>query len=174
MTSGTSSLALKGYLEISKEYAADAAKMSEFIGKEEQVANTIERQITFTKEYEGHLGVHAPVWHDCRTLVDTAVTQVSLGKVLAKNVFLRVLKFLRILSSSRSFITWWRMRCGMAGKLRPSGFPCRMPVIYLSLSARTMVTGLQETKKRRSSNGGSERTRDLVSSLPEKFFRLRV
>ncbi len=77
-------LALKGYLEISKEYTADAAKMSEFIGKEEQVANTIERQITFTKEYED-LGVHAPVWHDCRTLVDTAVTQVSLGKVLAKN-----------------------------------------------------------------------------------------
>jgi signal transduction histidine kinase len=40
--------------------------------------------IRFTKEYE-EIGVHAPTWQDCRTLVDTAAKQAPLGKVVVKN-----------------------------------------------------------------------------------------
>jgi len=75
---------LMAFLEISKKYSGDAAKISEFIHKEEMVAKTIERQIVFTKEYES-IGVNAPVWQDCRTLVDTVAKQVHLGEVFLKN-----------------------------------------------------------------------------------------
>ena len=40
--------------------------------------------IQFTKEYE-EIGVHAPAWQNCRTLVDTAVKQAPLGRVTVKN-----------------------------------------------------------------------------------------
>jgi signal transduction histidine kinase len=77
-------LSLNGFLEISKKYLGDAAKTSEFIGKEEKILKILERQITFTKEYEA-VGVNAPVWQDCRTLVETAATQVLLGIDLVNN-----------------------------------------------------------------------------------------
>jgi signal transduction histidine kinase len=77
-------LVLTSYLDLSKDYFGDASKMSEFICKEEQVAKIIERQIVFTKEYES-LGVDAPVWHDCRTLTDTAAKQTPLGQIIMKD-----------------------------------------------------------------------------------------
>ena len=40
--------------------------------------------IRFTREYEA-IGAQAPVWQDCRTLVDAAAREVSLGKVVIKN-----------------------------------------------------------------------------------------
>ncbi len=40
--------------------------------------------IQFTEEYE-KIGVNAPVWQDCRTLVDTAAKEAPLGKVMVKN-----------------------------------------------------------------------------------------
>ena len=40
--------------------------------------------IQFTKEYE-NIGVNAPVWQGCRTLVDTAAKEAPLGKVIVKN-----------------------------------------------------------------------------------------
>ena len=79
-------LSLNGYLEISKKYTGNAEKMSEFIAKEETVAKTMSRQISFTREYEA-IGVNAPVWEDCRTLADTAAKQAPLGQVTVKNDF---------------------------------------------------------------------------------------
>ena len=40
--------------------------------------------IQFTKEYES-IGVNAPAWQDCRTVVDTAAKQAPLGKIVVKN-----------------------------------------------------------------------------------------
>ena len=40
--------------------------------------------IQFTREYE-QIGVNAPVWQDCRTLVETAAKEAPLGKVIVKN-----------------------------------------------------------------------------------------
>jgi PAS domain S-box-containing protein len=77
-------LALNGFLEMSEEYTGDAAKMSEFIDKERKIAKTMERQISFTKEYE-EIGVSTPVWQDCRTLIETAAKQALPGKIMVKN-----------------------------------------------------------------------------------------
>jgi PAS domain S-box-containing protein len=77
-------LSLNGYLEISKDYTGDAAKIAEFIKKEEQIARTIEDQIAFTEEYEA-IGVKAPTWQDCCTLIETASRQVPLGNIRVLN-----------------------------------------------------------------------------------------
>ena len=77
-------LALHGFLEISKEYSGDAAKMAEFIDKESRVAKIIDRQISFTREYEA-IGLNAPLWQDCRTIVETTAKQASLGNIMVKN-----------------------------------------------------------------------------------------
>jgi PAS domain S-box-containing protein len=49
-----------------------------------KAARDISSIIQFTKEYED-IGIHAPLWQDCRTLVDTAAKQVSLGQIAVKN-----------------------------------------------------------------------------------------
>ena len=61
-------MALQGYLEISKETLGDAVRTAEFIEKENTIARTISRQISFTKDYED-LGVKAPVWQKVSVLV---------------------------------------------------------------------------------------------------------
>ncbi|PKL57699.1 MAG: PAS sensor protein, partial [Methanomicrobiales archaeon HGW-Methanomicrobiales-5] len=40
--------------------------------------------IQFTKDYE-EIGITAPAWQDCHTLVDEAATQAPLGQVIVKN-----------------------------------------------------------------------------------------
>jgi len=77
-------LSLNGFLEISKKYAADAVKMAEFIEKETRIVKTMERQIAFTKEYEA-IGVNAPVWQDCRTVLETTAKQNLPEKVTVNN-----------------------------------------------------------------------------------------
>jgi PAS domain S-box-containing protein len=77
-------LTLNGFLEISKKYSGDAARISNFIDREKEIAKTMERQIAFTKEYEA-IGVNAPVWQDCRTLIETAARQALSENVTVKN-----------------------------------------------------------------------------------------
>jgi signal transduction histidine kinase len=66
-------LALKAFLELSKEAVGDVAMMSEYLRKEEKAANAIERQIAFTKEYQD-LGVKDPVWQNVETGIKNALT----------------------------------------------------------------------------------------------------
>jgi PAS domain S-box-containing protein len=47
-------------------------------------AQRISAMIQFTGEYE-KIGVNAPVWHNCRTLVENAVKQATLGQVIVIN-----------------------------------------------------------------------------------------
>ena len=49
-------------------------------------AERISDMIQFAKEYEA-IGVKAPLWQDCRKLVDTAAKEIQLGKVVLKNDF---------------------------------------------------------------------------------------
>ena len=49
-------------------------------------AQNITSMIQFTGEY-AKIGVNAPVWQDCRTLIDDAAKQVPLGQVIVKNDF---------------------------------------------------------------------------------------
>ncbi len=74
---------LRGYLTLLESKQPDPSVKKDF----EKVAAAAERisaMILFTKEYES-IGVNAPLWQDCRTLVDIAARQAPLGKVMVKN-----------------------------------------------------------------------------------------
>ncbi|MCX6699163.1 MAG: PAS domain S-box protein [Methanomicrobiales archaeon] len=74
---------LMGFLSIIEQQQADH-KLDEYFQKVTTAAKRISAMIRFTKEYE-EIGVHAPRWQDCRTLVDTATKEAHLGKVLVQN-----------------------------------------------------------------------------------------
>jgi PAS domain S-box-containing protein len=65
-------MALKGYLELSHEIIDDPKTLIEYIKKEEQAANTIEHQITFTKDYQ-ELGIAAPEWQNVNASIEKAI-----------------------------------------------------------------------------------------------------
>jgi PAS domain S-box-containing protein len=65
-------MALKGYLELSKDAIDNPATLREYITKEEKAADTIEHQITFTKDYQ-NLGVAAPEWQSVNASIQKAL-----------------------------------------------------------------------------------------------------
>ncbi|MEI7434038.1 MAG: PAS domain S-box protein, partial [Methanomicrobiales archaeon] len=74
---------LMGYLTVLEKKQPDPT-LSEYFSKVKTTAERISSMIRFTQEYEA-IGVNAPAWQECRTLVDTAVKQALLGKVMVKN-----------------------------------------------------------------------------------------
>ena len=74
---------LQGYLDILEQKQPDTT-LTEYFQKINIAAQRISSMIQFTKEYE-KIGVHAPVWQDCRVLVDTTAKEATLGKVVVKN-----------------------------------------------------------------------------------------
>ena len=74
---------LMGYLTILKNKQPDATH-NEYFLKVSTAAERISAMIRFTKEYE-EIGVHAPAWQDCRTLVNNAAKQAPLGKINVTN-----------------------------------------------------------------------------------------
>ncbi len=71
---------LMGYLSILEKKQPDST-LTEYFGKVSAAAQRILSMIQFTKEYES-IGVKAPLWQDCLTLVDTAAKQAPLGQVI--------------------------------------------------------------------------------------------
>ncbi|MCX6698627.1 MAG: PAS domain S-box protein [Methanomicrobiales archaeon] len=76
-------LVLNGFLNLLQKKAMDPA-LEDFFNRITKASSRISAMIQFTKEYE-QIGVHAPAWQDCRTLVDTAARQAPLGKVIVQN-----------------------------------------------------------------------------------------
>ncbi|MEI6841969.1 MAG: PAS domain S-box protein, partial [Methanomicrobiales archaeon] len=74
---------LMGFLSILEEKYQDRS-LSEYFQKVSKAAQRISSMIRFTKEYE-EIGVHAPKWQDCHTIVDSVSKQAALGKVEVKN-----------------------------------------------------------------------------------------
>jgi len=74
---------LLGYLTILQKKQPDPA-LNEYFQNTTTAAQRIANMIQFTREYED-IGVKAPAWQDCRTLVDTATKQATLGQVMVKN-----------------------------------------------------------------------------------------
>ena len=72
--------ALKGYLELSHDVIDKPETLREFIKKEQQAANTIEEQITFTRDYQ-NLGVAAPAWQNVNARIKEAVDRLSMRAV---------------------------------------------------------------------------------------------
>jgi PAS domain S-box-containing protein len=64
-------MALRGYLELSRDILGDPDKLAEFITKEQNIASTIEDQIQFTKDYQD-LGIKVPEWQNVQESVAKA------------------------------------------------------------------------------------------------------
>ena len=74
---------LRGYLSILEMEQPDPS-LNEYCSKAATAAQRISSMIQFTNEYE-KIGVEAPVWQDCRPLVDAAAKQAPLGQIVVKN-----------------------------------------------------------------------------------------
>jgi PAS domain S-box-containing protein len=73
-------LSLEGYLDLSKEFLDDPVQMSEYIAKEEKIAQTIAHQISFTKDYED-LGMMAPEWQHVPTVMRNVITHLPMRNI---------------------------------------------------------------------------------------------
>ena len=73
--------ALNGYLEISRNFINDTGKILEFITKEEHIAETISRQIDFTKDYE-EMGIKAPIWQSVSNIVRDVTSRLPMRNIL--------------------------------------------------------------------------------------------
>ena len=73
-------MVLSGFLEISRKSLGDPALIAEFIAKEEKIADTIGRQINFTRDYE-NLGVKAPAWQNIDQLVGNVIARLPMQHV---------------------------------------------------------------------------------------------
>ncbi|MCX6696810.1 MAG: PAS domain-containing sensor histidine kinase [Methanoregula sp.] len=76
-------MALKGYLELSHDVIDKPSTLIEYIKKEEKeekAANTIEHQITFTRDYQ-ELGVAAPEWQSVNASIKKAAAGLPMRAV---------------------------------------------------------------------------------------------
>jgi len=73
-------LGLRGYIRLSREVIDKPEKLLEFIKKEEKAANSIEQQITFTKDYQ-NLGVAAPTWQNVNESIRSAMATLPMRSV---------------------------------------------------------------------------------------------
>jgi signal transduction histidine kinase len=76
-------LALDGFLELLHRKVADPT-LEDYFNRITRSSSGISAMIQFAKEY-GSIGVKAPVWQDCRILVDRAAAEISLGEISVKN-----------------------------------------------------------------------------------------
>ncbi|MFA5332812.1 MAG: PAS domain S-box protein, partial [Methanoregula sp.] len=73
-------MGLKGYLFLSHEVINNPAILAGYIEKEEQVANAIEHQITFTRDYQ-ELGTASPEWQNVNANIEKAVLGLPMRDV---------------------------------------------------------------------------------------------
>lgn len=73
-------MALKGFLELSKEHLNDPDAMIKYIERELRSALTIERQIIFTRDYQ-NVGVKNPAWQDIRQILNRALATIHTDSV---------------------------------------------------------------------------------------------
>ena len=72
-------MVLQSYLILLKKKLPDPS-LSKYFQEITNAAERISAMIRFTKEYES-IGVNAPVWQDCRTLIETATKEALAGKI---------------------------------------------------------------------------------------------
>jgi PAS domain S-box-containing protein len=80
---GNQLLVLKGHLCLLEDQHPDPVHAAQIRGIA-AAADRISGMIAFTREYE-KIGASAPVWQDCRTLVDTAAREAVPGPIAVKN-----------------------------------------------------------------------------------------
>jgi PAS domain S-box-containing protein len=75
-------MGLMGFLYLLEKQSDPAT--NDYLQKAAAAAQRISDMIQFTKEYEA-IGVNAPVWQNCRKLVESAVKQTQLRQITVKN-----------------------------------------------------------------------------------------
>jgi len=75
--------ALKLYLSVLETEQSDAT-LADYCRKAQTAADQIGAMIRFTRDYE-EIGITAPVWHDCRAIVDEAAREATPGPVAIHN-----------------------------------------------------------------------------------------
>ena len=75
--------ALDGYLDLSREVLGDPVKLKEYIIEEQKIAEIIEAQILFTKDYQ-EMGVKMPEWQNVHRCVDLAKANLALSGIVVK------------------------------------------------------------------------------------------
>lgn len=73
-------MALKTYILLSNDSCRNTEELAGFFSKSEIIAETIERQINFTKDYED-MGVNAPVWQYVNKLVQSATAELPMNNI---------------------------------------------------------------------------------------------
>jgi PAS domain S-box-containing protein len=68
-----------GYLAITKKMSSDS-KMTDMLQKEEEVAETIRRMITFTRDYQS-IGVQPPQWQNVSDILQNVLTITDKGGI---------------------------------------------------------------------------------------------
>jgi PAS domain S-box-containing protein len=76
-------MGLKMFLTVLESEQSDPT-LAEYCRKAATAADRIAGMIQFTREYE-EIGITAPAWQDCRTVVDTAAKEAPLGQVVVRN-----------------------------------------------------------------------------------------
>jgi PAS domain S-box-containing protein len=76
-------MVLRGYLELLSEKET-VPELVEFIGRSNEAAKRITRQVEFTRYYQD-IGVRAPQWHDAGEVIGRAVSQLDLPGIMAEN-----------------------------------------------------------------------------------------
>ncbi len=76
-------MALRTYIELSKSTVVDPELLG-YLGKEDETAERIERQIEFARYYQ-EIGVQAPAWQDVENLIGVASQQLDLGRIQLDN-----------------------------------------------------------------------------------------
>ena len=70
---------LLAYLDIAKRHTKDA-KLLEILDKENEITNTIQRQITFTRDYQ-NIGIRLPQWKEIGTSIRAAAADINFGTI---------------------------------------------------------------------------------------------
>jgi PAS domain S-box-containing protein len=73
-------IALRGYIELSREFLDDKDMLAGFLEKEETAARTIEDQILFTRDYQD-LGIAVPEWQNVNASVQKAVAGLPMRDI---------------------------------------------------------------------------------------------
>jgi len=73
-------MALRGYIELSRDYLDDKKTLVDFLEKEETIARIIEEQIIFTRDYQ-ELGIAAPEWQNVNASIKKAVAGLPMRAV---------------------------------------------------------------------------------------------
>jgi PAS domain S-box-containing protein len=72
--------ALTGFLHLASDSSMDPAQRTGYLARAQQVARVIDRQITFTKDYED-MGIKAPAWQSIKACINEAVTSLPVQDV---------------------------------------------------------------------------------------------